>query len=1250
MDAPVRTAFLRLAGLFAMVFGGLMLATVLVWRHAGQQDQLIAEQRFTTEVDELVAVLAQRMQSYETVLRSAAALYAASEKVTRSEWREFTAGLRLDLSHPGLQGIGYTPQVHSGELARHIAQAQAEGLPQYAVRPIAENVGHAYFPIFYLEPVDWRNLRAFGFDMASEARRHNAMMRARDEARPIMSAPIILVQETDQDVQPGVAMFWPLYRQSKGNESRAELLHGFVYSPFRMFDLIDGALPDRLKQLQLTLIDLDAGSESPTLYHRAAADHQPRFHAARELSVSGRRWQLQLSSTALFESELPNASAHTLLFGGTVLALLLALLMVSYARQRERLHQQQLRLTAQLQQREERFRMLLDGAPNAMLMVNAEGRIEWVNPQAEQLFGYGREELLSQPVEMLLPERYREQHSGWRRAFQTAPSPRQMGSGRELFARRKDGSEVQVEIGLSPIHTDEGLKTVGSIIDLSARRHAEERARMLVEAAPNAIVLVNSSGHIELINSQSEQLFGYTRSELIGQTVEILIPESLREKHPGLRDGYHQAPSQRQMGGNRELFARHKSGRAIPVEVGLAPIMAGGQRLIQAIVIDISARKAAEQKLREQAEQLALANRYKSEFLANMSHELRTPLNSILILSEQLKHNVGGNLSSKQISHADIIHRSGSDLLNLINDILDLSKVEAGRMTLVLEAVSVRELVAALETSFRPLADAKGLMLNCQVAEDVPTHVRTDNQRLHQILRNLLSNAIKFTEHGRVEVTVTVMRNDLPLKLLTTEALCLTVRDTGIGIAPSQHETVFQAFRQADGSTSRRFGGTGLGLTISRQLAELLGGVLTLDSKLGLGSAFSLLLPMSVVTDRVSSSTLQISGPAHNTARLLIIEDDPAFAQVVIDTANQYGFTSYSTSSGIEALELLDRVRFDGLILDLLLPDISGWQVLKEVRTRANTRDLPIHIISCVQQPLNWDDKQLCYLVKPVSHDELHRLLKQLQRDGKATALPVLLVEDNDVEREHYQQQLQRAGVPVVACATAAEAIVAYRHGNFLCLIIDLHLPDQSGFDLLRDLNAERALIGTGVIINTGMDLSNQDQQTLRQFSAALVQKGPDSGTALVRAIQPFLGTVLPGLVSENLSPAYAQHRGRRVLVVDDDVRNIYAMSALLEQFEMEVAVARDGQEAVQLLSRDSRFDLVLMDMAMPVMDGYTATRILKRERQLPTPVVALTAHAMKGDREKCLQAGADDYLAKPVDASGIRELLARWLKPHEGD
>lgn len=1237
--------FWRLAGIFLLVFGCLLLATAIIWRYASQQDQTIAQQQFNKEVDELVSVLNQHMQSYEVILRAASAFFSASDHVTRAEWREFTSRLRLDTTHPGLQGIGFTPRVPTSDILAHVEQTRAEGFPLYTIQPLSPDAEHEYYPIHYLEPAGWDNLRVLGFDLASEPTRLAAMKQAQRERRPIMSAPVTLVQLTAESPEPGVTLFWPIHDKSVLSSTQESHFLGFVYSAIRIPELINSALLSRLERLALTLKDVQA--KDGKLFYSTTGERLPQYMAMRQLNFAGRTWQLEFSSTPAFEKQVYNNSALLIVLIGTGLSGLIALAVVVYFHQRFRMQQQRDILTQQLQQREERFRTLLDGAPNAMLMVDSQGSIEWINPQAEALFGYSRDELLNQSVELLLPERYRTQHSSWRHAFQQAPSPRQMGSGRELFARRKDGSEVPVEIGLSPVQTEYGVKTIGSIIDLSARRHAEERAKMLVEAAPNAIVLVNADGEIELINSQSEQLFGYTRSELIGEKVEMLIPEQMRPNHPTLRESYHEAPTQRQMGGNRELFARHKSGRSIPVEVGLAPIIAGGRRLIQAAVIDITARKAAEHKLREQAEQLALANRYKSEFLANMSHELRTPLNSILILSEQLKLNADGNLSNKQTDHADIINRSGSDLLSLINDILDLSKIEAGRMTLIMENVDVREMVAKLESTFQAMADAKSIQLRSEIHDDVPSIINTDGQRLQQIIRNLLSNALKFTEQGQIVVEIKVVETDI-IATPDHRALCIAVRDTGIGIAPEQQETIFQAFRQADGSTSRRFGGTGLGLTISRQLAELLGGEILLESRVGGGSTFRLFIPLSDAKKTTTTTEVKISGPKANAPSILVVEDDPGFSQVLSDTANQYGFTCYATSSGVQAIKLLQEHRFEGIVLDLLLPDISGWQVLKEVRANPETQHLPVHIVTCVQGPKTWQDQQLHYLVKPVRNDDLQRLLKTILLDNVASK-NVLLVEDNATEREYYAQLLQQLGLSVVTCADAESALLAYRQERFACLIVDLELPDMSGLELLQKLQDERPLTDTRVVIHTGLDLSEQESRQIQQLHACLVAKNSSSDGALLDAVHPFLSGVVPEPKLDPPAAIMPLLQGARVLLVDDDVRNIYAMSALLEKFQLQVVVARNGQEAVHTLAKDRAFDLILMDMAMPVMDGYTATRILKQENSLAVPIVAVTAHAMKGDREKCLASGADDYLAKPVDEASMQQMLARWLKRVQG-
>ncbi|MFZ3206359.1 MAG: PAS domain S-box protein [Pseudomonas sp.] len=895
---------------------------------------------------------------------------------------------------------------------------------------------------------------------------------------------------------------------------------------------------------------------------------------------------------------------------------------------------------------EERFRLVVEASPNAIVLVDSKGLIAMVNRQTEQMFGYERQELLGQTVEKLLPRDQREGHIDLRRGYQDNPEPRRMGNNRELFGQHRDGRLIPLEVGLSPLRSGQESWVQAVIIDISERKAAEQRFRLVVEASPNAIVLVDSKGLISMVNQQTEQMFGHARQELLGQPVEMLLPMDLRHGHMAFRRGYQDNPEPRRMGNNRDLFGQHRDGRLIPLEVGLSPIRSGEETLVQAVIIDISERKAAEQRLRDQAEQLILANRYKSEFLANMSHELRTPLNSILILSDQLRQNSAGNLTSKQAKHADIVHRAGSDLLQLINSVLDLAKVESGRMQIKLEPLNVQEMLVELDASMRPLAELKGLQLHTQLEPGVPRDIHSDRARLHQILRNLLSNSLKFTERGEVSLTVACEpdgRDGRDGRDDGRVQLNFSVRDTGIGIAPEHHEQIFQAFQQIDGSTSRRFGGTGLGLAITRKLAQALDGEVSLQSTPGQGSCFTVHVPVQVV----AQGEPEEHGPQRSGAgpAVLIVEDDANFAMVIIDEAHAHGFSCVHTRTGVQALYLLQHERFSAVILDILLPDISGWQLFRHLRGQVSHRDIPVHIISCVPQPADWNDDGTRYLVKPIARVDLEQVFIDLQQADQAPGPALLLVEDVEVEREFYRGHLQQLGFDVVTSANAVDARRAYAERHFSALVIDLDLPDQDGFDLLESLDRLRPLDGTRVVINTGVDVTQQALQRLRHYCAVVVHKHGEDLQALSLAVQGFLGSVRD---PERGWATPADQAGRsldglRVLLVDDDVRNVYALTALLDDAGLKVSAAKDGVEAIARYQGGS-FDLILMDIAMPNMDGYTATRLLKQEHQCTIPIIALTAHAMKGDREKCLDAGADDYLAKPVSRDELLSMLARWL------
>ncbi|MBD9484980.1 response regulator [Pseudomonas sp. PDM14] len=1223
---PLLVTLLLLVGLGALV--GWQWWTLNAGSEAAQQE------RFDLAVDGVEQSVRERMRAYEMVLRGMSGLLAGSSEVSDDEWQRATDQLQLQDRYPGIQALSWGRYLQRATLGPFLQRVQAEGRAYFQIYPTG--VRDEYLIVDFVHPLNWRNRRVLGFDMFSESTRREAISRARDGGEAALTGPLRLKQETEQDVQSGVLLYLPVYRQNvplSSVEERQAALLGMVSGSFRMADLMHGILGSSSDLFWIELVDAQGGAH--LLQEFDGREATSRLQASRTLNVYGREWLLKVGSTPQYEQTLRNSTLTVGLSTGLLAALLLSLLVGGYLFLRERAMVESERQAQGLREREERFRMVVEASPNAIVLVDSRGLIAMVNRQTELMFGYPRQELLQQPVEMLLPEAIRAAHVGLRAQYQESPEPRRMGGSRELFGQHRDGRSIPLEVGLSPLRSGHDVLVQAVIIDISARKAAEERFRLVVEASPNAIVLADAKGLVSMVNRQTEQMFGYSRDELLGQPVERLLPETLRGLHSGLRQVFTQDPSPRRMGNNRELFGQHRDGRLIPLEVGLSPLRSGDDMLVQAVIIDISERKAAEKRLREQAEQLALANRYKSEFLANMSHELRTPLNSILILSEQLKQNAAGNLTEKQVKHADIVYRAGNDLLQLINDVLDLAKIEAGRVQLRLEPLNVHDMLVELDASLRPMAEVKGLQLFSHVEPGVPRVINSDRGRLHQILRNLLSNALKFTESGEVELTIACSPTPLDDE---RETLQIVVRDTGIGIAAEQHERIFQAFQQIDGSTSRRFGGTGLGLAITRQLVEVLGGQISLQSTPGQGSRFIVQLPV-VAPVQVDAHEPPVSAPVRSGQgpAMLIVEDDANFASVIAEAAQAHGFSCVQCRSGKQAIELLQSERFVAVVLDILLPDISGWQIYRRMRGLAQHREVPVHIISCVPQPQDWQADGTHYLVKPIGRQALEQVFQDLAVPGQAER-PLLLVEDVDAERAYYGEHLQQLGFTCTPAATAAQALQLYAREPFGAVVIDLNLPDQDGFDLLEAMHRERPLHGTRVVVNTGVDVSHQDLQRLRHYSAVVVRKSGNDLAALDSAVQGFLAAVRTPPAST--APVL---NGKRVLLVDDDMRNIYAMTALLDEIGLHVTPAKDGVEALECFAREP-FDVILMDMAMPVMDGYTATRILKEEHDCRIPVIALTAHAMKGDREKCITAGADDYLAKPVARQDLLDLLQRWL------
>ncbi|MFT3806745.1 HAMP domain-containing protein [Arenimonas sp.] len=690
------------------------------------------------------------------------------------------------------------------------------------------------------------------------------------------------------------------------------------------------------------------------------------------------------------------------------------------------------------------------------------------------------------------------------------------------------------------------------------------------------------------------------------------------------------------------------------------------------------ARNALESK----ATELALTSKYKSEFLANMSHELRTPLNSILILSQQLAGNSLGNLSDKQVEFARNINSSGSDLLHLINDILDLSKIESGTVTVEVEEISFAGLRDTIERNFRHVAEAKSLPFRVRFAESMPRAMHSDPKRLQQILKNLLSNAVKFTSEGHVEIRVGPATSgwspDHPVLGKAERVVAFEVEDTGIGVAPEKQRLIFEAFQQADAGTSRKYGGTGLGLAISRELAALLGGEIKLASARGEGSTFTLYLPLhyagpntqlpegkSFAEGRNLMPTLTVL-PSANEDRvaddrdairegdksLLIIEDDPHYARILLDQARDRGFKGIVANKGMLGISLAKQFRPAAIVLDVYLPDMLGWAVLNQLKIDPATRHIPVQIASVDEgRQHGLAHGAFAYLVKTSTTEGLEAAFDRLKSFTQPAPKRLLVIEDNDIEREAIVALLGHDDIEMVAVGTGADALAALEKQSFQCVVLDLSLPDMSGFELLEQMHERPELSDVPVIVFTGRELDSADESHLNRMAKRIVLKDVQSPARLLDETALFLHRIVTGLpedkqeMLEKLQRSSEVLRGRKVLVVDDDVRNIFALTTMLENEEMEVLSASSGAQAIDLLQNRTDISVVLMDIMMPDMDGYETIRRIRSQAEFRTlPILALTAKAMKGDREKCLDAGASDYIAKPVNTEQLLSLLRIWL------
>jgi CheY-like chemotaxis protein len=715
----------------------------------------------------------------------------------------------------------------------------------------------------------------------------------------------------------------------------------------------------------------------------------------------------------------------------------------------------------------------------------------------------------------------------------------------------------------------------------------------------------------------------------------------------------------------------------------------------------------AKRQLEEKARQLSLTSKYKSEFLANMSHELRTPLNSLLILAKLLADNPDNNLTGKQVEFASTIHSSGVDLLTLINDILDLSKIESGMMTISLGDLPFTELADSIDKTFRQVANDKRLDFEIDLDPSLPRTIHTDATRLQQVLKNLLGNAFKFTEKGGVTLrAATVSEGWTPGHETldrATAVIAFSVSDTGIGIADEKQRIIFEAFQQADASTTRKYGGTGLGLSISREIARLLGGEIRVASNEGAGSIFTLFLPQSYVVptrrrdEERAGSTMetaltpeflprQSAAPfleARRTRRedgdaigesqliveeqvpddrgaiaegdrvVLIVEDDVTFAGILLEMAHDKGFKGVVATRGESGLQLAKRYRPDAITLDIALPDMEGWTVLDRLKHDKTTRHIPVHIISGDEETARGLKLgAFAQVQKPVTKEALDEAFARIKGFVERPNKSLLIVEDNADQRSAISELIGGDGdVDITSAASGEEALQILRERRFDCMVLDLGLPDMNGFEFISRMRKELAIDDIPIVVYTGRELTKKEETELKRMAEAIIVKDARSPERLLDETALFLHRVEANLpeqkrqILEQLHETDPVLAGKKALIVDDDMRNIYALTSLLERHKMDVLYAESGADGIEQLRNHPDIDVVLMDVMMPEMDGYEAMRRIRAmEEHRNLPMIALTAKAMKGDREKCMEAGASDYITKPIDAQQLISLLRVWL------
>lgn len=838
----------------------------------------------------------------------------------------------------------------------------------------------------------------------------------------------------------------------------------------------------------------------------------------------------------------------------------------------------------------------------------------------------------------------------------------------------------------------------------SALLREEEHTRAIVDSSPVAILTMDGDERIRSFNPAAEHIFGYLENEVIGQKMSTL--EAVKGCWGHLRRQMLEGDKESLRQGS-ELKVIRKDGIEIRISMTISDVNLAGdniwlfiasditkevanrQQIIESneelqasseelqaqqeelritneeLIIKTEAVQASQREAEFKAEQLAEANRYKSEFLANMSHELRTPLNSLLILSKSLADNEDGNLSKEEVESAQVVNDSGKNLLEKINEILDLSKAESGKMMVDNSAVIMSNLSSDLNSRFLHMAIDKGISFSIAITDDVPNSFVSDGTKLSQILTNLIGNAIKFTEQGEVKLSITMQRLSTSLQ---EKLVAFTVIDSGVGIAVEHQSSIFEAFQQADGSTNRQFGGTGLGLSIVQTFSKLLGGTVELESEVGKGSSFTLYLPLEPPenVDIEMASEKSINFEAKQTpppfmddrddldshkSLYLIIEDDESFAKILFETCHQQQSQSLVASDGETGLFLAKKYNFTGIILDYMLPGLDGDEVTAILKSDPATKHIPIHIISAVDDFTDISSLDIIgQLTKPVSKRDILQVLEQLRgKYSKPTASKVqlLLIEENEEDIQLLQAILEKEQVELSSVRSGQHALSCLKEQQFDAIIMELVLPDMSGFELLEKLSQKIGSLPP-IIVHTSKELSDAEYSQLKESTETIVIKSTVSPERLHDEVHLFINAMNNVRFDEDIQLADVDKMkltGKTVLIVDDDMRNTFALAKVLRKKEIIIHIAPSGQESLSLLEKYDDIDLVLMDIMMPEMDGYETMRTIREQAQYAAlPIIALTAKAMAGDKEACLEAGANDYLAKPVDVQKLLIMMQIWL------